>query len=102
MITMKKDMMKKRSLPSSVDVFVPDSTPETLQVITYELHESEQAELHFVSNVETEIHVHGYDIHFMVYPDQENILIFELTITGEFEIEDHNSGIEFARLIVKP
>ena len=63
---------------------------------------SDKAVLYFVSNVETEVHVHGYDIHFMVYPDKENKLIFELTITGEFEIEDHESGIEFARLIVKP
>ena len=102
MTTMKKVTTKTRGLPSSVEVVVPDSTPEKLQVITYELHESEQAELHFVSNVETEVHVHGYDIHFMVYPDQENILTFDLTITGEFEIEDHDSGVEFARLIVKP
>ena len=53
-------------------------------------------------DVEKEIHVHGYDIHFMVYPSQDNILKIELTIAGEFEIENHASGYEFARLIVSP
>ena len=38
----------------------------------------------------------------MVYPDQENILTIELSIAGEFEIEDHDSEVEFARLIVSP
>tara|TARA_Y100000385_G_scaffold32375_1_gene30454 strand:+ start:194 stop:310 length:117 start_codon:yes stop_codon:yes gene_type:complete len=38
----------------------------------------------------------------MVYPNQENILEIELNIAGEFEIEDHDSGYEFARLIVSP
>ena len=81
-------------------IIVPNSTPETLQIIRHEL--SEQIELNFTSEVETEIHIHGYDIHFMVYPDQENVLTIDLSIAGEFEIENHDSGIEFARLIVSP
>ena len=81
-------------------IIVPNSTPETLQIIRHEL--SEQIELNFTSEVETEIHIHGYDIHFMVYPDQENVLTIDLSIAGEFEIENHDSGIEFARLVVSP
>ena len=38
----------------------------------------------------------------MVYPDKENILELELTIAGEFEIEEHDGGFEFARMIVSP
>ena len=82
------------------EIVVPQSTPETLQVIRHEL--SEKVDLYFTTEVETEIHVHGYDIHFMVYPDQENILTIALSIAGEFEIEDHDSEVEFARLIVSP
>ena len=82
------------------EIIVPQSTPETLQIIKHEL--SEKVELHFTTEVATEIHIHGYDIDFMVYPDQENILTIELSIAGEFEIEDHDSGVEFARLIVSP
>ena len=82
------------------EIIVPQSTPEILQIIRHEL--SEQVELHFTTEVETEIHIHGYDIHFMVYPDQENVLTIDLSIAGEFEIEDHDSGIQFARLIVSP
>lgn len=82
------------------EVFVPNDVPNALEVLNYKL--SEKIEIHFISDVEKEIHVHGYDIHFMVYPNQDNILKIELTIAGEFEIEDHASGYEFARLIVSP
>ena len=82
------------------EVIVPESAPESLQILTYNL--SDKAVLYFISTVETEVHVHGYDIHFMVYPDKENKLSINLSIAGEFEIEDHESGVEFARLIVNP
>ena len=82
------------------EVIVPESAPESLQILTYNL--SNKAVLYFISTVETEVHVHGYDIHFMVYPDKENKLSINLSIAGEFEIEDHESGVEFARLIVNP
>jgi zinc and cadmium transporter len=82
------------------EVFVPNDVPDALVVLNYELNE--KIEIHFSADSEKEIHVHGYDIHFMVYPDKENILELELTIAGEFEIEDHDGGFEFARLIVSP
>ena len=79
---------------------VPQGIPDKLEVLNYELEEI--IEINFISDVEKEIHIHGYDIHFMVYPDKENVLEMELTIAGEFEIEDHDGGFEFARLIVSP
>jgi len=81
-------------------IMVPQGIPDKLEVLNYELEEI--IEINFISDVEKEIHIHGYDIHFMVYPNQDNILKIELTIAGEFEIEDHDSGYEFARLIVSP
>ena len=81
-------------------VLLPNSTPDKLEVLNFKLNE--KININFTSEVETEIHVHGYDIHFMVYPNKDNILELELTIAGEFEIEDHDSGNEFARLIVSP
>jgi zinc and cadmium transporter len=83
-----------------VEVAVPSSAPEELQVLNFNL--GEKIELNFSSTSETEIHVHGYDIHFIVQPNKENILEIELTIAGEFEIEEHNGGFEFARMIVSP
>ena len=82
------------------EVLVPETAPENLQILTYNL--SDKAKLYFITTVETEIHIHGYDIHFMVYPDKENKLTIDLSIAGEFEIEDHESGVEFARIIVNP
>ena len=88
-------------LPFDYYLIVPDGVPDKLEVLNYNL--GEETVIHFeVRDVEKEIHVHGYDIHFMVYPNQDNILKIELTIAGEFEIEDHDSGYEFARLIVSP
>ena len=83
-----------------VEVAVPSSAPEQLQVLNFNL--GEKIELNFSSTSETEIHVHGYDIHCIVQPNKENILEIELTIAGEFEIEEHDGGFEFARMIVSP
>ena len=83
-----------------VEVAVPSSAPEQLQVLNFNL--GEKIELNFSSTSETEIPVHGYDIHFIVQPNKENILEIELTIAGEFEIEEHDGGFEFARMIVSP
>ena len=88
-------------LPFDYYLIVPDGVPDKLEVLNYNLGEEISIEFE-VRDVEKEIHVHGYDIHFMVYPNQDNILKIELTIAGEFEIEDHASGYEFARLIVSP
>ena len=83
-----------------VEVDVPSSAPEKIQVLNFEV--GEEIELHFSSATETEVHIHRYDIHFMVYPDKENVLKINLTISGGFEIEDHAGGFEFARLVVSP
>ena len=81
-------------------IMVPQGIPDKLEVLNHEL--GEIIEINFISDAEKEIHIHGYDIHFMVYPDKKNVLEMELTIAGEFEIEDHDGGFEFARLIVSP
>lgn len=81
-------------------IMVPQGIPDKLEVLNYEL--GEIVEINFISDAEVEIHIHGYDIHFMVYPNQDNILKIELTIAGELEIEEHDSGYEFARMVVSP
>lgn len=81
-------------------IMVPQGIPDKLEVLNYEL--GEIVEINFISDAEVEIHIHGYDIHFMVYPNQDNILKIELTIAGELEIEEHDSGYEFVRMIVSP
>ena len=81
-------------------IMVPQGIPDKLEVLNYEL--GEIVEINFISDAEVEIHIHGYDIHFMVYPNQDNILKIELTIAGELEVEEHDSGYEFARMIVSP
>lgn len=96
----KKPEEENQEISYDASVLLPNSTPDKLEVLNFKLNE--KININFTSEVETEIHVHGYDIHFMVYPNKENVLELELTIAGEFEIEDHDSGNEFARLIVSP
>ena len=50
-------------------IMVPQGIPDKLEVLNYELEEI--IEINFISDVEKEIHIHGYDIHFMVYPDKK-------------------------------
>tara|TARA_B100000900_G_scaffold413967_1_gene439267 strand:- start:1452 stop:1937 length:486 start_codon:yes stop_codon:yes gene_type:complete len=86
--------------PYDANVVLPNASPDKLEVLNFQLNE--KIYINFSSDLEREIHVHGYDIHFMVYPDKENVLELELTIAGEFEIEEHDKGFEFARLVVSP
>ena len=60
-------------LPFDYYLIVPDGVPDQLEVLNYNL--GEETVIQFEArDVEKEIHVHGYDIHFMVYPNQDNIL----------------------------
>lgn len=54
------------------------------------------------SDVDDEIHLHGYDITKNVAPGAPAILAFGATIPGRFELESHESGGQIAQLDVQP
>ena len=88
-----------------IDVNVPTEAPEILQVI--ELKINSEICLMFRSTEPVQIHIHGINIHLDVDAPSSagNFsmeLKFEGSVAGEFEIEVHDSGIQFARLIVSP
>jgi hypothetical protein len=88
-----------------IDVNVPTEAPEILQVI--ELEVNSEICLMFRSTEPVQIHIHGINLHLDVDTPSSagNFsmeLKFEGSVTGEFEIEVHDSGIQFARLIVSP
>jgi hypothetical protein len=54
------------------------------------------------SDVDDEIHLHGYDIEKPVGPGRPAIFAFGATIPGRFELESHESGGQIAQLDVQP
>jgi hypothetical protein len=54
------------------------------------------------SDVDDEIHLHGYDIEKSVGPGRPAIFAFGATIPGRFELESHESGGQIAQLDVQP
>jgi hypothetical protein len=54
------------------------------------------------SDVDDEIHLHGYDIEKPVGPGKPAIFAFGATIPGRFELESHESGGQIAQLDVQP
>jgi hypothetical protein len=49
-----------------------------------------------------ELHLHGYDLEAEVEPGETAVLEFEATLTGRFEVEDHETHEELGVLIVEP
>jgi hypothetical protein len=54
------------------------------------------------SDVADEVHVHGYDLIRDVAPGRRARFSFEATIEGRFEVELEGSGVQIARLEVRP
>ncbi|MDA3037694.1 MAG: ZIP family metal transporter [Actinomycetota bacterium] len=79
---------------------VTEGVPEKLQIIEAKLGTKSILEIN--SSISTELHIHGYDLYIDVQKDETLELAFDFNIAGEFEIEDHDGGFEFARLIVSP
>jgi hypothetical protein len=54
------------------------------------------------SDVDDELHLHGYDIEKPVGPGRPAIFAFGATIPGRFELESHEGGGQIAQLDVQP
>jgi hypothetical protein len=62
----------------------------------------ETAVLRVTSDVDDEVHVHGYDLTFDVGPGVAGEVTFEATIPGVFEVELHDARREILKLEVRP
>jgi hypothetical protein len=67
-----------------------------------EFTEGETVRFRARSDVQEEIHVHGYDLYVDLPPRKTVNVAFEATITGIFEIELHGTGELIAQLKVEP
>lgn len=64
--------------------------------------QGDQVTLRFTSDAPVEVHLHGYDLEEEVEPGEEAELSFEAELTGQFEIEDHETEAPLGALLVEP
>ena len=64
--------------------------------------QGDQVTLRFTSDAPVEVHLHGYDLEEEVEPGEEAELSFEAELTGQFEIEDHETEAPIGALLVEP
>lgn len=60
----------------------------------------DRVRLRVTSDVTDEIHVHGYDLHAPVGPDEPATVTFTADLPGVYEVELHDSGLAVAELVV--
>ncbi|MGW6278582.1 cupredoxin domain-containing protein [Kribbella sp. NPDC055071] len=53
-----------------------------------------------ISDVEEEVHVHGYDKELQLAPGKPASVVFIADVKGTFEVETHKSGKLVAKLVV--
>jgi hypothetical protein len=53
-----------------------------------------------ISDVEEEVHVHGYDKELALAPGKPASVVFTADVKGTFEVETHKSGKLVAKLVV--
>ena len=54
--------------------------------------EGELVELHWTSDEQVELHLHGYDLKLVVLPGEAGMMAFEAFATGRFPITSHGWG----------
>ena len=64
--------------------------------------EGDHVNFRITSDSPVEFHVHGYDLEEEIEPGEPAELAFDATITGRFEIEDHDTETTLGELIVQP
>jgi hypothetical protein len=70
--------------------------------VLLQVHEGEQVTLNIRSDSADELHLHGYDLHAHITPDQTATLQFTANHTGRFGMELHKAHIELGALEVYP
>jgi plastocyanin len=83
----------------TVDVEIRGDAMEPAEIA---VDEGDEVTLRVTSDRPVELHLHGYDRELEVEPGETAELSFEATLTGRFEIEDHQTGEELGTLVVQP
>ena len=70
--------------------------------VVLQVHQGEQVTLSIRSDSSDELHLHGYDLHARLTPDQTTSLQFTANRTGRFGLELHQAHTELGALEVYP
>ncbi len=81
------------------DVEIEDGTMSPVEISA---GQGDQVTLRFTSDAPVEVHLHGYNLEEEVEPGEETELTFEAELTGQFEIEDHETEAVLGALLVEP
>lgn len=66
------------------------------------LKRDDQVTLNILTDRADELHLHGYDLHLKLVPDQQATLKFVAKRTGRFGFELHKSGVELGVFEIYP
>jgi hypothetical protein len=87
--------------PQQVTVEVKDAEPVG-GIVRADIKQGTEVMLKVTSDVEDEVHVHGYDLSAEVAPGQPAHISFLADIAGEFEVELEERTVPIAELAVAP
>jgi FtsP/CotA-like multicopper oxidase with cupredoxin domain len=87
--------------PKPPTVTIRDGKPAG-GVKTIEFGSGSSARIDVTTDKPAEIHLHGYDIEKPVQPGKTTMVRFKADIEGIFELEDHDSTAELAKVKVSP
>ena len=68
----------------------------------WQVAEGDRVRIVVRSDVDDELHLHGYDLTKTVAPGAPAIFAFPATVPGRFELEAHHGGGQIAQLDVQP
>ncbi|MDQ3741560.1 MAG: hypothetical protein M3389_11530, partial [Actinomycetota bacterium] len=71
-------------------------------VKTFRFERGETIRLRFVADAPGEVHIHGFDHEFGVGRSGAKIVRFKADLEGIFEIEEHDTGEQLAKLEIRP
>lgn len=89
------------SQPQEVTVEVKNAEPVG-GIVRADIKQGTEVMLMVTSDVEDEVHVHGYDLSAEVAPGQPAHISFLADIAGEFEVELEERTVPIAELTVAP
>lgn len=99
--------------PPANQVVVANATPNVYDIVVQggrrisepavlKVHRGDDVKFRITSDVADEFHLHGYNLHARVSPEQSVVLQFTAKLTGRFTYELHKSGKELGALEVYP
>jgi hypothetical protein len=87
--------------PEPISIVVKGGKPEQGAQV-YKIKRGDEVTLKIVSDAADELHVHGYDLHLKLVPNQPATLKFVARRTGRFGFELHKSGVALGAFEVYP